>query len=195
MRTVKTPFGRQRPSLDVTVGVASWYAFSTMSLCALVAAGALARGDWLLSDLQRPGDQSALISLPAADAAQSRVASAVAEPADFVSTLPSNPDPDAIIRFISRLALDQGVRVSQVQSETTAPGARRLGQAKCTLQLRGDYRNIKNVTIGLLAKFPGLTLQRLVIHHRDAPSGGPADQGSDEASLELVQFLRPAATS
>ena len=195
MRTVKTPFGRRRPSLDVTVGVASWYAFSTMSLCALVAAGALARGDWLLSDLRRPGDQSASISLPAADAAQSREASAVPEPTDFVSTLPSNSDPDAIIRFISRLALDQGVRVSQVQGETTAPGARKLGQTKCALQLRGDYRNIKNVTIGLLAKFPGLTLQRLVIHHRDATSGGAADQGADEASLELVQFLRPAATS
>lgn len=195
MRTVKTPFGRQRPSLGVPLGQASWNAFSTMSLCGLVAAGALARGDWLLSDWRRPGDQSASISLPEADAAKSRVASAAAEPADFVSMLPSNPDPDAIIRFTSHLALDQGVRVSQVQSETTTPGERKLGQAKYTLQLRGDYRNIKNVTIGLLAKFPGLTLQRLVIHHRDATSGGAADQGADEASLEFVQFLRPAATS
>lgn len=195
MRTVKTPFGRQRPSLGVPLGQASWNAFSTMSLCGLVAAGALARGDWLLSDLRHADDQSASISLPAADASKSRVAPAVAEPDDFVSTLPSDPDPDAIIRFTSRLALDQGVHVSQVQSETTTPGARKLGKARYTLQLGGDYRNIKNVTIGLLAKFPGLTLQRLVIHHRDATSGGPADQGSDEASLELVQFLRPAATS
>ena len=195
MRNLKTPFGRQKPSLGTPVGAASWYAFSTMLLCALVAAGALARGDWLLFDLRHPDGQFASILLPAADATKSRVASAVAEPADFVSTLPSSPDPDAIIRFASRLALDQGVRVSQVQSETTASGATKLGQAKYTLQMRGDYRNIKNVAIDLLAKFPGLTLQRLVIHHRDAAPGGAADQGADEASLELVQFLRPAAAS
>ena len=82
-----------------------------------------------------------------------------------------------------------------MQSQTIAIDAKRSGQVKFTLQLRGDYVHIKNVVIGLLAKFPGLTLQRLTIHHRDASSGNPADKGSDEATLELIQFVRPAAMS
>jgi len=82
-----------------------------------------------------------------------------------------------------------------MQSQSIATDAKKLGQAKFTLQLRGDYPHIKNVVIGLLARFPGLTLQRLTLHHRDAAPGNPVDKGSDEATLELIQFLRPAAMS
>ena len=133
--------------------------------------------------LSRPDDLSQVLD-----------ASDLTERVDFISTLPRFTDPDTTIRFTSRLAQDQDVRVSQMQSEFVATDAKKLGQAKFTLQLRGDYRSIKNVLIGLLAKFPGLTLQRLTVHHRDAAPGSPTDKSSDEATLELLQFTRPAAT-
>ena len=191
---MKTHVGQLQPPYALP-GIASWYAVSVLSLCAVVALTALALQDWRLAALKHAGSEPASISLPLADATQSRVASPSAEYADFTSTLPFQADPDTTLRFTSRLALDQEVRVLQMQSEAIALGANRLRQTKYTLQLRGKYRNIKNVAIGLLAKFPGLTLQRLVVHHRDAISGGPIDQWPDEASLELVQLLRPAATS
>ena len=169
--------------------------FAVVSICAVGLIFALALDDWKLAASDRWNASSRSEAGRIGGARRLEPASTSGAQPNFVATLPPTPNLDAIIRFTSRLARDQGVRVSQVQSETTASGASQLSQAKCTLQLRGDYRGIKNVTIGLLAKFPGLILQRLVIHHRDATSGSTADQSADEASLEFVQFLRPAATS
>ena len=109
--------------------------------------------------------------------------------------LSASVEPSKTIRFASRLALDQDVRIAQMQSEPIRTDDKKLGQAKFTLQLVGNYANIKNVVIGLLAKFPGMTLQHLTIRRRDASSGNPADKGSDEATLELIQYVRPATMS
>jgi len=79
-----------------------------------------------------------------------------------------------------------------MQGETIKVGAKQLGQAKFTLQLRGDYRDIKLVISGLLSKLPGLTLQRLTLRHPDALDGNSTATGSDDASVELIQYLRPA---
>ncbi len=124
---------------------------------------------------------------------------------DFVSELPVTPPTDLQIRFAAKLAREQDVTVVQMQSEPLKSGTSALGQSRITLQLRGDYRDIKNVLIAMLSKYPGLTLQRLTIrHHADTvvapPPGGtaaplpPADRADDEASIELIQYSQALAT-
>ena len=178
-------------------GAASWYANGAAWLSAGLLLVVLTWQDWHLVVSVQSADQAMLkprrLSRPD-DLSQVLDPSVLTERVDFISTLPRFADPDATIRFTSRLAQNQDVRVSQMQSDFVATDAKKLGQTKFTLQLRGDYRNIKNVTIGLLAKFPGLTLQRLNVHHRDATSGSPTDKSSDESTLELLQYTRPAVT-
>ena len=179
-------------ALSALPGGVLWRAIYAEWLFAAVLILAFAQQNWHLAGLVRSNEAAASIPTRFDDV---RNVPIITAPADFVSVLPSLVDPDATIRFTSRLAQDQDVRISQMQSEPIAIDAKKLGQAKFTLELRGDYPHIKDVVIGLLAKFPGLTLQRLTIRHRDAASGNPADKGSDEANLELIQFLRPTATS
>ena len=174
---------------------ASWYAISAAWLSAAVLTMLLVQQNLHLAALTRASDGANSIANISDEARNRGSTSTPAGTADFVSSLPTTIDPDATVRFTSRLAQDQSVRISQIQSQPIATDAKHLGQAKFTLQLRGDYPNIKNVLIGLLAKFPGLTLQHLTLHHRDAASGNSADKGSDEATLELIQFIRPAALS
>ena len=192
---MKPIFERALLASRVPRGAASWCAISVAWLCAAVVSATLFQNDWRLEALARANEDAYSISSRSDAARNVRAEPNLSASANFVSALPAVVDPDATIRFTSRLAQDQDVRISQMQSQSIATDAKKLGQAKFTLQLRGDYPNIKNVVIGLLAKFPGLTLQRLTVHHRDAVSGNPADKGSDEAALELIQFLRPAATS
>jgi hypothetical protein len=186
---VTTIFERRLPV------AAAWYALGVAWLFAAVLTVAFVQKSWRLAALARSDQASYSFSNRSDDPREVRAAPTLSAHADFVAALPSVIDPDATIRFTSRLAQDQDVRISQMQSQPMATDAKKLGQAKFTLQLRGDYPHIKNVVIGLLAKFPGLTLQRLTIHHRDAAPGNPADKGDDEASLELIQFVRPAAMS
>ena len=194
---MRMPFQRALQTFRKLPVSASWFSVGAAWLGAAVLIATLAWQDWQLTAFARPTE--GLVPRPqqfgqSNDPSIGAVASGTSSQVDFVSTLPNSADPDATIRFTSRLAQDQDVRVSQMQSEFVATDAKKLGQTKFTLQLRGDYRNVKNVMIGLLAKFPGLTLQRLTVHHRDTTSGSPTDKGSDEATLELLQFARPAAT-
>ncbi len=124
---------------------------------------------------------------------------------DFVSELPATPPTNLQIRFAAKIAHEQDVTVVQMQSEPLKSGSSAIGQSRITLQLRGDYRDIKNVWIAMLSKYPGLTLQRLTIrHHADtvvapSPAGTttplpPADRADDEASIEMIQYTQAAAT-
>ena len=174
---------------------ASWFALYAAWLCAAVFTTAFLQQNTRLAVSARSVDAASSTSNRSVDPRGSEAAALRAEPPDFVSALQRVADPDLTFRFAARLAHDQGIQISQMQSEFIATEANKLGQAKFTLQLRGDYVRIKNVMIDLLAKFPGLTLQHLTIHHRDAAPGNSADTSSDEASLELIQYLRPAATS
>jgi hypothetical protein len=109
----------------------------------------------------------------------------------LAESLPAD-DADAVMRYAIRAAKNQQVAVSQLRGEPVRTEYRRLGQVKFSLQLRGDYVGIKNVLADVLGAFPGMTLQHLSIRHGTASAaGGPID-GGDEASLELLQFLRPA---
>ena len=123
---------------------------------------------------------------------------------DFVSELPITSPADLQIRFAAKLASEQNLTVVQMQSEPLKSEFGSLGQSRITLQLRGDYRGIKNVWIALLSKYPGLTLQRLTVrHHADAvaaPSPAAttsplpsADGADDEASIEMIQYTQPPA--
>ncbi len=188
-------FGRALPPSHVLPRAAPWFAFAGAWLCAAALTIAFIQQNWRLSAVVRADEDVSSTSNRSNAARSVRAEPNPSASANFVSALPTVVDPDAAIRFTSRISQDQDVRISQMQSQSIATDAKKLGQAKFTLQLRGDYPNIKNVVIGLLAKFPGLTLQRLTIHHRDAAPGNPADKGSDEATLELIQFLRPVAMS
>lgn len=177
-------------------GTGSWFALYAAWLFAAVFTTTLAQQNERLAVSARSiEDEVSSTSNRSGHARDSQAAPLLVEPPDFVSALPRVVDSDATFRFATRLAQDQGVSISQMQSDFTATEANKLGQAKITLQMRGDYVRIKNVMIDLLAKFPGLTLQHLTIHHRDAAPGKSADTSSDEASLELIQYLRPAAIS
>ncbi len=125
---------------------------------------------------------------------------------DFVSELPSTLPTDVQIRYAAKLAREQEVTVVQMQSEPLKSDSAALGESRITLQLRGDYRDIKNVWIAMLSKFPGLTLQRLTLRHHasvgtvTAPSPAttdvalsPADR-ADEAGIEMIQYTQAPAS-
>lgn len=91
-----------------------------------------------------------------------------------------------------------------MQSEVLKTDSKALGQSRITLQLRGDYRDIKSVWIALLAKYPGLTLQRLTLRHHTEMQSVPspqaaavtlpsADRADDEATIEMIQYTQPPA--
>lgn len=119
---------------------------------------------------------------------------AEAPAADFVQDLPAAAPTDAQIRFAAKLARESQVDLQRMQSEPLHVDPRHLGQVRVTLQLRGDYRDEKALLGALLAKFPGLVLERLEIRHRgEAPGAKPGDvRSDDEATLELTQYIRPA---
>ncbi len=123
--------------------------------------------------------------------------------ADFVAELPPVAPNDLQIRYATKLAHEQGVSVVQMQTESLKADPRALGQSRITLQLRGDYRDIKNVWIALLAKYPGLVLERLTLrHHADGPPAPatlptatalrPVDRADDEATIEMIQYTQPS---
>ena len=164
-------------------------------LCAAALTVALLPMNWRISAALANESSSSISNRSDETRSALDVPGPAAQRADFVSALPGLVDPGETIRFASRLAQDQDVRITQMQSESVGTDAKKLGQAKFTLQLVGDYANIKNVVIGLLAKFPGLALRHLTVRHRDASPGTPADKGSEEATLELIQYIRPATMS
>jgi hypothetical protein len=76
---------------------------------------------------------------------------------------------------------------------------RSLGQARLSVQVRGDYRDIKSFAIALLDKFPGLALERLSVRRSSTPGAAPAAfpssapaEAMDEATVEFIQYTRPA---
>ena len=122
----------------------------------------------------------------------------------FVSELPVVSPGDLQIRYAAKLAHEQGASVLQMQSAALKTDPKGLGQSRITLQLRGDYRDIKNVWIALLAKYPGLTLQRLTLRHHTELKSVPspqaaavalpaADRADDEATIEMIQYTQPLA--
>jgi hypothetical protein len=115
---------------------------------------------------------------------------------DFVQELPTVAPTDAQIRFVAKLARESQVELLRMQSEPVHVDPQHLGQVRVTLQLRGDYRDEKALLGALLAKFPGLTLERLAIRHRGEAAGAkPGDTRSDdEVTLELTQYTRPVGT-
>ncbi len=115
---------------------------------------------------------------------------------DFTQDLPATAPTDTQIRFTAKLARELRIDLQRMQSEPSNVDARHLGRTRITLQLRGDYRDEKALLAGLLAKFPGLTLEHLSVRHRGDMAVPGAGQGEarpdDEATLELVQYTRPA---
>jgi hypothetical protein len=109
---------------------------------------------------------------------------------DFVSELPSVAPSDQQIRYAARITHEQAVSIVQMQTESLKADSKGLGRSRITLQLRGDYRDVKNVWIALLAKYPGLVMERLNLrHHADGP---PGDRADDEATVEMIQYTQPA---
>ncbi len=147
------------------------------------------------------GASSALVSptQPAPSAEDAR---------DFVSELPAESPNDAQIRYAAKLAHELHVVIVQMQAEPLKADPKTLGQTRLTLQLRGDYRDIKNVWIALIEKYPGLVLERMTIRHHDAMPAAPSlpavpaapvamalsptDAVNDEATLEMIQYTRPS---
>jgi hypothetical protein len=139
---------------------------------------------------------SADISSHAASSSDEDHRQAVAS--DFSDSLPADSASDQQFRFAARLAESSRVTIAQMQSESANGGdSRHFPRRRLTMQLRGDYRDIKAVCWGVLDKFPGLVLQRMAIRHHEAPGAtAPAgDRGDDEATIELIQYLRPARSS
>jgi len=101
---------------------------------------------------------------------------------DFTAELPAVAPTDEQLRFAARLAEEQHVTLSQMQYEVLHADPGNLGRTRVVLQMRGDYRDMKSLLAALLQKFPGLTLERLTVRHAT---------GADEASVELIQHLRP----
>ena len=116
-----------------------------------------------------------------------------AQHAGLAAEVPPIEDPDALPRFTSKIAHEQGIALLQMQSETLKTDNKHLGQRHSTLQLRGDYPSTKRLLIALLAKFPGLTLEHMTIRHR--ASGAAPDSTSrsdDECTIELIQYSTPS---
>jgi hypothetical protein len=122
----------------------------------------------------------------------------------FVFELPAAAPIDSQFRFAGRITREQEVTIAQMQSESLKSDPTRLGQTRLTLQVRGDYRALKNLWIGLLAKYPGLTSERFTVRHHvetsppiPQPSNSPvqptADRVDDDATIELIQYTRPRA--
>ncbi len=120
---------------------------------------------------------------------------AAAPPAnDFVHALPRAIDTDGLFRFVSLLSSEQGVRLVDLKTESpTHSTTTSMGTVKCTLQLRGGYMEIKRILISVLAKYPGMTLEHVSLNRHDGPSGSPNAGGVEDASIELVQLLRPVS--
>lgn len=117
------------------------------------------------------------------------------ETSDFMRDLPAAAPSDLQLRFAAKLAQEVHVTIQQMQAEPlkTEPG--HLGQTRLLLQLRGDYRDVKSMAIAMLEKYPGLTLEHMTIRDRTATlAPARADRGDDEASLEMIQYVR-ATTS
>ena len=116
---------RTFPASRVPTGATGWYAISVAWLCAGLLTVAFIEQNWHLASLARSNEAPASIS-NRSHALGVPDARAPAAPVDFVSALPSVVDPDATIRFTSRLAQDQEVRISQMQSQSIATDAKKL---------------------------------------------------------------------
>jgi hypothetical protein len=140
--------------------------------------------------LRRPAAPAQVVRSPASAASTEPAAG----DADFVQELPVVAPTDAQIRFAAKLARESELDLQRMQAEPLHVDPGHLGQVRVTLQLRGDYRDEKALLGALLAKFPGLTLERLAVRHRgDGPGARAGDARSDdEATFELTQYLRPA---
>lgn len=71
-----------------------------------------------------------------------------------------------------------------------------LTQARIRFEVRGDYTAIKSFLIAALATFPGLTLERLSIHHNYArlPAGASTSDApgpDDNSTIEFIQYGSP----
>lgn len=186
----------------------AWSALGALVLAGVVGVGASTHGVIQLSTMLRNDKQSEEVhgsrSVSHAPAPSAPTDPSPEREGDFVSELPVVAPSDLQFRYTANLAHEQRVSILQMQSELLKSDPKALGQTRITLQLRGDYRDVKNVWIALLAKFPGLTLQRLTVrHHGDAvqtsvPTGAggalpPIDRDLDEATLELIQYTQPRA--
>ncbi len=111
---------------------------------------------------------------------------------DFVATLPSSSTQDVLMRFVSREAVAQDLLLVQLQQDSKTSEAMPLSHQTLRVQVTGDYIHIKTLLIDTLSKFPGLVVGRLTMQHRFIPvSQTPSDRSGEEATLELVQYLRP----
>jgi hypothetical protein len=188
----------------------AWLALAALLLAGVVCLAGSARSVIQLSTALRNSKQSAamqgssvarraLVSATQFESSQEGVSG-------FVAELPLVAPSDPQIRYAAKLAHEQRVSIVQMQTEFLKADPKALGQSRITLQLRGDYRDIKNVWIALLAKYPGLVLERLNLrHHTDglpAPAPLPTatalqsvDRADDEATIEMIQYTRPSETA
>ena len=126
---------------------------------------------------------------------QARSSPAVGDSQDYTHTLPVTAPTDAEFRFASKLAREHGVRIVRMQAESLSGDSQRLAKIRLSIQLRGDYQDIKAVWTSMLEQFPGLALQRLAVKQRGAADAAEVDRGNEEATLDLVQYTRPAQAS
>jgi len=103
---------------------------------------------------------------------------------------------DDLVRFSAKIAHEQGVDVVRLQAEAVNTAPTRLSQARIHLQVRGDYAATKAFLISVLANFPGLTIERLTIHHNSmhGPAGSSTSSApgpGDDSTIELIQYGMP----
>lgn len=135
---------------------------------------------------------------PASGAPRAQTSSARRD--GLVDGLPPDQDSDALTRYLSKIAHEEGLALLQMQSENLKTDPRHLAQRRSTLEVRGDYLSTKRMLIAMLAKFPGLTLEHWAIRHRPsgAATNAPADAANrpdDESTIELIQYSRPSQAS
>lgn len=95
--------------------------------------------------------------------------------------------PEDRIRFVREVwdsATPAGVRLEHAEYRTEAPGPGGFGRLRLRLPVRGSYPAIKHYVFALMAKHPGLALERIDLS-RDNPG-----QELVEAQLQFSLLMR-----
>jgi hypothetical protein len=128
-------------------------------------------------------DRLALMGEPAARTPERGFAAARA---DFVARLPAAFDDTELLRELTRLQLDHGVRVEMLGLRQRSASPELLGRAEVNLTVAGSYASTVLLLKALLERYPSASLQRLQIRRSQASQ-------DLESSVVLVFWTRAAA--
>jgi alkylhydroperoxidase/carboxymuconolactone decarboxylase family protein YurZ len=156
-------------------------------LAAAVLAAGLAAHRWSLAAMARESTlQSALRST--LDDRGGAAAPACAPEVDYAQSLPATVSLDKLVQSLQDGAHAFGATLVSVSGEPRPATAKSLATLSVSIALRGAYPAIKSTLAEGLSRFPTATLQQM--HLKRA---GTAMPGVEDANLQLVFALRPAA--